>query len=123
MRLIRFSTPGGDVRTGIQEAEYVRDLGDIDPLNAAMRDIHQSTPLLKFDELTLQVPLRQVSKIMALAGNYRKHAEEAGLAIPSKGIVTPQVFWKPSTTLLRHGGTVPLRKKNVFSTGKQNSVS
>jgi len=33
------------------------------------------------------------------------------------GVWTPQVFWKPSSSLLRPGGTVALRTKNVFLTG------
>jgi 2-keto-4-pentenoate hydratase/2-oxohepta-3-ene-1,7-dioic acid hydratase in catechol pathway len=114
MRLIRFQTDKGDIHTGLREGDTVRDLGDIDPLLVSQEDIQQSMGNLNFADLRLEVPLRNVRKIMALAGNYRKHADEAGLSVPTKGIVTPQVFWKPSTTLLKPGGIVPLRRKNVF---------
>ena len=114
MRLIRFQTDTGDIHTGLREGDTVCDLGDIDPLSVSTKDIQQSTKRLNFSGLNLEIPLRNVCKIMALAGNYRKHADEAGLAVPTKGIVTPQLFWKPSTTLLKPGGTVSLRRKNVF---------
>ena len=114
MRLIRFRTDKGDIHTGLREGDIVRDLGDIDPVDVSEKDTQQSAKRLDFAGLHLEVPLRKVHKIMALAGNYRKHADEAGLSVPIKGIVTPQVFWKPSTTLLRPGGTVPLRRKNIF---------
>lgn len=114
MRLLRFSTPEGGVRTGVRVGERVHDLGDLDPLDSRISALLHSAPQRNFVDLQLEVPLRRVSKVMALAGNYRKHADEAGLAVPTKGTVTPQVFWKPSTTLLRPGGIVSLRKKNVF---------
>jgi len=114
VRLIRFSTPDGGVRTGVRVGESVHDLGDVDPLDPGIASLQQTAPLLNLADVTIEVPLRRVSKVVALAGNYRKHADEAGLSVPTKGVVTPQIFMKPSTTLLRHGGTVSLRKKNVF---------
>ena len=114
MKFVRFSTASGEVHTGIRDGEQVYDLGDIDPLVAIVDAVPQGAPFLNLADLQLEVPIRRVGKVMALAGNYRKHADEAGLAVPSKGVITPQLFWKPSTTLLRPGGTVSLRKKNVF---------
>jgi 2-keto-4-pentenoate hydratase/2-oxohepta-3-ene-1,7-dioic acid hydratase in catechol pathway len=113
LKIVRFATnDGGPIRTGILDGASVRDLGDIDPL-----DVNEQTPTVGKHALAsarLEVPLKRLPKIFALAGNYRKHAEEAGLAVPTKGVVTPQVFFKPTTTLLRSGGTVSLRRKNVF---------
>ncbi len=114
MRILRFRTESGRIHTGVREGEAVRDLGVVDPLLVRAEDLATASTVLRYDQLAIEVPLQQVSKIMALAGNYRKHADEAGLAVPTKGIVTPQIFWKPSTTLLRHKGSVVLRKKNVF---------
>jgi 2-keto-4-pentenoate hydratase/2-oxohepta-3-ene-1,7-dioic acid hydratase in catechol pathway len=114
MRILRFRTESGKIHTGVREGEAVRDLGVTDPILVRPEDLTTASPVLRYDQLAIEVPLQQVSKIMALAGNYRKHADEAGLAVPTNGIVTPQIFWKPSTTLLRHKGTVVLRKKNVF---------
>jgi 2-keto-4-pentenoate hydratase/2-oxohepta-3-ene-1,7-dioic acid hydratase in catechol pathway len=113
VKIVRFSLDGNNaVRTGIREGSSIRDVGDIDPL-----DVTEQTPAMATHALAdvqLEVPLKRTPKIFALAGNYRKHADEAGLAVPTQGIVTPQIFSKPATTLLRHGGTVALRAKNVF---------
>jgi 2-keto-4-pentenoate hydratase/2-oxohepta-3-ene-1,7-dioic acid hydratase in catechol pathway len=114
MRLVRFFHADGSTHSGICEGEKIRDLGDVDPLLIENSRLYENLPLIDRVSVELDVPLKHVRKIMALAGNYRKHAAEAGLAVPEKGIVTPQVFWKPSTALLAPGGTVSLRKKNVF---------
>lgn len=112
MKIVRFSTKDGQLRTGIREGASIRDVGDVDPLDVTQNTVSTVRHLLA--DVQLEVPLKGRPKIFALAGNYRKHADEAGLAVPTKGIVTPQVFAKPATTLLRHGGTVNLRQKNVF---------
>jgi 2-keto-4-pentenoate hydratase/2-oxohepta-3-ene-1,7-dioic acid hydratase in catechol pathway len=39
---------------------------------------------------------------------------ESGFSGPKDGEWTPQVVWKPSSALLRPGGTVHLRRKNNF---------
>jgi 2-keto-4-pentenoate hydratase/2-oxohepta-3-ene-1,7-dioic acid hydratase in catechol pathway len=113
MRLVRFRLQDGAIHTGIREGDKVRDLGDMDPLAVTAESKRQGS-LVDYAGLKLDVPLRHVSKILALAGNYRKHAAEAGLAVPDRGAITPQVFWKPSTALLAQGGVVRLRSRNVF---------
>jgi 2-keto-4-pentenoate hydratase/2-oxohepta-3-ene-1,7-dioic acid hydratase in catechol pathway len=114
MRLIRFFHADGTTHTGVRDGAKVRDLGDHDPLAAISKAQLELARLIEVEDASLDIPLKRVSKIMALAGNYRKHVVESGFAAPAGGIWTPQIFWKPSTALLRHGGTVPLRKKNVF---------
>lgn len=64
----------------------------------------------------LDAPIRDVPKLLALAGNFRKHVEESGFrAIQSQDLITPQVFSKPpSTTINAPGGTIALRPANKF---------
>jgi 2-keto-4-pentenoate hydratase/2-oxohepta-3-ene-1,7-dioic acid hydratase in catechol pathway len=114
MRLIRFRHHDGTVHTGVREGAKVRDLGAHDPLAPVTDKQRASAPLHDFEEAALEVPVASVGKLMALAGNYRKHVEESGFLGPSSGVWTPQIFWKPSSALLRPGGTVALRTKNVF---------
>lgn len=66
--------------------------------------------------LRLDAPLRDVPKLLALAGNYRKHVVESGFEDPfGHGDITPQVFMKPpSTTLNSHLAPIDLRSGNVF---------
>jgi 2-keto-4-pentenoate hydratase/2-oxohepta-3-ene-1,7-dioic acid hydratase in catechol pathway len=114
MRLIRFRHSDGTVHTGAREGAKVRDLGTHDPLLPPPHERLTSAPLLDFDESALQVPLPVVGKLLALAGNYRKHVAESGFTGPAGGVWTPQIFCKPGSSLLRPGGTVALRTKNIF---------
>lgn len=114
MRFIRFFHADGTTHTGLREGAQVRDLGDHDPLSPVTTQQIAAAPLVFVDETKLDIPLKRVRKIMALAGNYKKHIAESGFVANSAGVWTPQVFWKPSTALLGHGGTVSLRRKNIF---------
>jgi 2-keto-4-pentenoate hydratase/2-oxohepta-3-ene-1,7-dioic acid hydratase in catechol pathway len=114
MRFIRFRHHDGTVHTGVREGAQVRDLGAHNPLAPFTNEQLASAPLLDFDERALEVPLPAVGKLLALAGNYRKHVAESGFTGPSDGVWTPQIFWKPSNALLRPGGTVALSPKIVF---------
>ncbi|WP_117236891.1 fumarylacetoacetate hydrolase family protein [Thermus sediminis] len=49
-------------------------------------------------------------KVLGVALNYADHAEELGLARPEE----PALFWKPSTSLLPHQGTVLYPKGAEF---------
>lgn len=66
--------------------------------------------------LRLDAPLRDSPKLLALAGNYRKHIVESGYSeIGETARMTPQVFCKPvSTTINAPGAPIQLRLTNVF---------
>jgi 2-keto-4-pentenoate hydratase/2-oxohepta-3-ene-1,7-dioic acid hydratase in catechol pathway len=114
MRLLRFFGEDGSVRLGVRDGEYVLDFGDRDPLEFAGPDGPAPVRRISARGLKLDAPLRRVPKLLALAGNYRKHIVEVGFAAPGGGLLTPQVFWKPSTAINAPGGTVRLRANNVF---------
>jgi 2-keto-4-pentenoate hydratase/2-oxohepta-3-ene-1,7-dioic acid hydratase in catechol pathway len=67
-------------------------------------------------DVRLDAPIRDVPKLLALAGNFRKHVEESGFkAVQSQDVITPQVFSKPpSTTINAPGGAIALRPSNRF---------
>jgi 2-keto-4-pentenoate hydratase/2-oxohepta-3-ene-1,7-dioic acid hydratase in catechol pathway len=66
--------------------------------------------------MLLDAPIRDVPKLLALAGNFRKHVEESGFqSIQPKDRITPQVFSKPpSTAINAPGGLITLRSNNKF---------
>lgn len=66
--------------------------------------------------LRLDAPLRDCPKLLALAGNFRRHVQESGFPDVEPGPqITPQVFWKPpSTGINAPGGPIPIRSANVF---------
>lgn len=114
MRIVRFFHDDGSTHTGVCEGDSIRDLGHRDPLDTFTVAEIAAAALVPYDKSRLDVPLARVPKLMALAGNYTKHIVESGMSDVAQKVWTPQIFWKPSTALLRHGGTVYLRKKNVF---------
>lgn len=67
-------------------------------------------------DVHLDAPIRDVPKLLALAGNFRKHVEESGFrSVESEDVITPQVFTKPaSTTINAPGGSIALRPSNKF---------
>lgn len=66
--------------------------------------------------MRLDAPIRDVPKLLALAGNFRKHVEESGFqSVQPQDLITPQVFSKPpSTTINAPGGSIALRSSNKF---------
>lgn len=114
MRFIRFRHSDGTIHTGLRDGRGVRDLGQHDPLRPIDEELKAAAPEIEVDASHLEVPLLCVPKILALAGNYRKHVAESGFSGPARGVWTPQVFWKPATALIGHGGIVALRTKNQF---------
>lgn len=138
MRLVRFFSEE-DPHLGLAENDRVYDLT---AANQELHGTHLTSPTqlmgdaISGDALTglttflasegrfrfrrcdvrLDAPVRDVPKLLALAGNFRKHVEESGFqAIQSQDTITPQVFLKPpSTTINAPGGSIPLRPKNKF---------
>lgn len=114
MRFVRFRHADGSVHTAVRDGAAYRDLAGFDPLLDGVPEALDKFPLVNIDMLRLEVPIARVPKILALAGNYRKHVAESGFSGPAKGVWTPQFFSKPNTVLLGHGGSVALRAKNQF---------
>jgi 2-keto-4-pentenoate hydratase/2-oxohepta-3-ene-1,7-dioic acid hydratase in catechol pathway len=67
-------------------------------------------------DVRLDAPIRDVPKLLALAGNFRKHVEESGFqSVQPQDLITPQVFSKPpSTTINAPGDSIALRPSNRF---------
>ena len=139
MRFVRFFQNGESARLGLRQNDRIVDL------TAASQELHQShlasvtqlmadadssgllaqlTALATSEErfalrradVRLDAPIRDVPKLLALAGNFRKHVEESGFrAVQSHDVVVPQVFSKPpSTTINAPGGSIAIRPTNKF---------
>ena len=113
MRLLRFFAADESVHLGVRQGDGVRDLGLREPLEPISADLIAVAPLLPMAGMRLDAPIRS-TKLLALAGNYRKHIVESGFSAQANGVWTPQVFWKPATSILEPGGSVALRSNNVF---------
>ncbi|HSL93987.1 MAG TPA: fumarylacetoacetate hydrolase family protein [Bacillota bacterium] len=87
---------GGIIQYGIRLGNRVFAIkGDL------FGDNEPTTVSFSPDEIRFLVPC-QPGKIVCVGLNYRKHAEELGLAIPDE----PVLFMKPPSTLLADGGEI-----------------
>ncbi len=66
-------------------------------LDWAQRNDFATAPL---DQVHLHAPVPQPGKLLALAGNYQEHIREGGGTDVDKSISVPNVFIKPSTTVI-----------------------
>lgn len=139
MRFIRFHHETGAIHLGLRQDDTVidltalaqkkldRSLNSITALMSQEFDLNSLQELIadgtsgseftvNLEGLKLDAPIRDVPKLLALAGNFRKHVVESGFRdIPKEEKITPQVFCKPPSTTVNHpGGLVVLQKNNVF---------
>lgn len=138
MRFVRFFHASNEIHLGLRRGDKVIDLTaaarrfngrellsitslpDEDSLASvrALADAAASNSdlVFRYQNLRLDAPIRDVPKLLALAGNFRKHIVESGFrAVDGEEHITPQVFCKPpSSTLNSPGGLIPLRAGNVF---------
>lgn len=70
-----------------------------------------ATVFVPVDEVELLAPIHQPDKLLALAGNYRKHIIEAGLKLgladSPRSTTVPRPFIMPPTVVTGNGTTIP----------------
>ena len=115
--LVRFS-PGDALpfRPGLRLDDRVIDLGsryqtirafvEAHPNGWDDRAIDDVASLPSHDAATVRIgpPVDEGSSVYLVGANYKKHAEEAGLDVPS----TPVIFMKPTTALVGPGEPIRL---------------
>ncbi|MBI2859151.1 MAG: fumarylacetoacetate hydrolase family protein [Chloroflexi bacterium] len=104
LRIVRFDSPHGP-KYGVQEGEVVRGLRE-NPFGgngpgAVLQQFDGSSFSTKGAKLLAPVA---PSKIVGIGLNYRPHAEEVKLEIPS----VPLIFLKPSTSVIGPGESILL---------------
>jgi 2-keto-4-pentenoate hydratase/2-oxohepta-3-ene-1,7-dioic acid hydratase in catechol pathway len=118
MNLVSYSTGEGRVRPGalIEKDGIVVDLGDdyrdalaVVTAGIASLDKRRSGPSHRVDQVHLRAPLSNPPRVFAIGLNYRDHAKESGMAIPS----TPVVFFKLSTSIIGPGEAIVLPKNSA----------
>jgi len=119
MKLVSFSVAGGFPRPGalIEEAGLVVDLtaaGYVDSLAAIAAGIDSidkpgAYPGHKLIDVRLHAPLINPPRIFAIGLNYRDHAAESKMALPS----FPVVFFKMPTAIIGPGDAIVLPKNST----------
>ncbi len=114
MHLVSFSSADSHVpRPGVllQQSETVIDLGPayddtlaVIAAGITALDEPSAYPTHKLSEIRLLAPLTNPSRIFAIGLNYRDHAAEAKMALPS----APVVFFKMPTAIVGPGDAIVL---------------
>jgi 2-keto-4-pentenoate hydratase/2-oxohepta-3-ene-1,7-dioic acid hydratase in catechol pathway len=119
MKLISFSAADGKIRPGVlsQETDLIVDLsaaGYADSLavvTAGLTAIEQpgTYPAYKLNDVRLHAPMANPPRVFAIGLNYRDHAIESGMAIPT----TPVVFFKLTPSIIGPGENIVLPKNST----------
>jgi 2-keto-4-pentenoate hydratase/2-oxohepta-3-ene-1,7-dioic acid hydratase in catechol pathway len=115
MKLVSFSESDGIVRPGFlfEDTELILDLspsGFTSALDVISKGITQVTSANKvaLDRVKLHASLPNPPRIFAIGLNYRDHAKESGMTLPT----TPVVFFKLATSVIGPGEPIVLPKNS-----------
>lgn len=100
MKVVRFSTGGGDPRYGILDGTELVVLAG-DPLFSGFDTTEERVSL---EAVKLLAPVIPRSKVIGIGKNYRDHAAEMGGEAPE----TPLMFLKPNTSVIGPGDPIIL---------------
>ena len=116
MKLISFSVAKGPTRPGIlfDDTKTVLDLspnGFSSTLEVISSAVGRTlaTSRLSLEDVKLHAPLSNPPRIFAIGLNYRDHAKESGMEIPT----TPVVFFKLATAIVGPGDAIVLPKNST----------
>jgi 2-keto-4-pentenoate hydratase/2-oxohepta-3-ene-1,7-dioic acid hydratase in catechol pathway len=116
MKLISFSTKSSEARPGFlfDDTKTILDLspgGFSSTLDVIARgNVSQlAASRLGLEDAKLHPPLANPPRIFAIGLNYRDHAKESGMEIPS----TPVVFFKLATAIIGPGEAIVLPKNST----------
>jgi len=116
MKFISFSVAGGPVRPGVlfEDTKTVLDLGAGG--YSTMLDVISrgnvstlAANMLSLEQVRLHAPISNPPRIFAIGLNYRDHAKESGMEIPT----TPVVFFKLPNVIIGPGEPIVLPKNST----------
>jgi 2-keto-4-pentenoate hydratase/2-oxohepta-3-ene-1,7-dioic acid hydratase in catechol pathway len=116
MKLVSYSIGGSAVTPGIllEDVQQVVDLGDLG-FASALDFIQNGSPSVSstdsvpLEQVKLHAPISNPPRVFAIGLNYRDHAVESGMAIPT----TPVVFFKLTTSVIGPGDAIVLPKNST----------
>jgi 2-keto-4-pentenoate hydratase/2-oxohepta-3-ene-1,7-dioic acid hydratase in catechol pathway len=116
MKLVSFSTSAADIRPGFlfDDTKTILDLtpsGFKDTLDVISRASVSTVAAeqIPLQDVRLHAPLANPPRIFAIGLNYRDHAKESGMEIPT----TPVVFFKLPTAIIGPGEPIVLPKNST----------
>src|SRR5271157_3618307 len=119
MKLVLYSAADGAIRPGVldRDSDLVVDLSTSEhhdtlaAIAAGIRDVPKPGVYAghRLSEVRLHAPLPNPPRIFAIGLNYRDHAKESGMAIPT----TPVVFFKLATAIIGPGDSIVLPRNST----------
>jgi len=120
MKLVSFSTADGNIRPGalLEESNLVTDLtaagcrNTLEAIGAGVASVPKGPGVYaghRLNEIRLHAPLANPPRIFAIGLNYRDHAKESGMEIPT----TPVVFFKLATAIIGPGDPIVLPRNST----------
>ena len=114
MKLVSFSTADGKLRPGILSGDSVLDLSaayadTLAVINAGLTTAHAAAPAFPLHEIKFHAPIANPPRVFAIGLNYRDHAIESKMALPT----TPVVFFKLQTAIIGPGDKIILPKNST----------
>ena len=113
MKLVSFSTADGRLRPGALTGDTVLDLSFAFPdtlaVIAAGLKSAPHAPAFQLSEITLHAPIAHPPRVFAIGLNYRDHAIESKMALPT----TPVIFFKLQTAIIGPGENIVLPKNST----------
>lgn len=117
MKLVSYSISGSVVTPGalLEDTQQVADLSTLG--FSSVQDVIERGELPNVDgvethplaQVRLHAPLPNPPRVFAIGLNYRDHAKESGMEIPT----TPVVFFKLSTSVIGPGDAIVLPKNST----------
>lgn len=113
MKLVSFSTADGKLRPGVFSVDTILDLSsayaDTLAVIAAGLTTPPHTPALPFATVKLHAPIAHPPRVFAIGLNYRDHAIESKMALPT----TPVIFFKLQSAIIGPGDTIVLPRNST----------
>ncbi|HCX23438.1 MAG: ureidoglycolate lyase [Flammeovirgaceae bacterium] len=119
MKLIRFGAPGSE-KPGIEVEgirydvsnlvhDYDEDFFTDGGIEKLQKSFDTSSAMQVAADVRLGAPVKRPGKIICIGLNYRKHAEESGMAVPTE----PVVFFKASSSVVGPNDQIIIPKNSV----------
>jgi len=108
LKLVSFSVAGGPIHPGslLEEGNLVVDLS---AAGFTAPQAHGAYPAYSLGKVRLHAPLRNPPRVFAIGLNYRDHAKESGMALPT----TPVVFIKLTTAIIGPAESIVLPRNST----------
>lgn len=115
MKLVSYSSGDGPIRPGaLLPDNTILELGDtyrdaLDVIKGGMSSAPPRSPAIGLDKVKLHAPLANPPRVFAIGLNYRDHAKESGMELPT----TPVVFFKLTPSIIGPGENIVLPRNST----------